>query len=251
MEWIVAVFMCVFGVVIGSFLNVCIYRIPKNISVAKGRSICPGCNSTIKGYDNIPIFSFLFLRGKCRNCSCKISPRYPLVELLGGLTFLLVGYEFSLSYATLIYCIFASVLICVAFIDIDTQEIPDRFHLIILGLAIASFFLVPEILWYERLIGAVAVSVPMFVIALVTGGMGMGDVKLMAVSGLLIGWQAILFGGILGAVLAAFIGVLLIATKRKSRKDKIAFGPYLAIALFVSALYGNEIINWYLSLFMF
>lgn len=244
-------FIFVFGLIIGSFLNVCIYRIPREISVAKGRSLCPNCGAMIHGYDNIPVLSYFILRGKCRNCGQKISFRYPLVELLTGCCFLLVGVCFGLSFETLLYCIFAAILITLSYIDLDTQEIPDRFHLMILGIGMAALFLVPEITWQARLIGAAAVSVPMLVIALLTGGFGIGDVKLMAVSGFLIGWKAVLFAGLLGAVIAAAVSVALIAAKKKTGKDKIAFGPYLAIALFIAALYGDRLIAAYLSLFSF
>ena len=243
------IFLFVLGLVVGSFLNVCIYRIPKGISTCSGRSMCPACGSMIHGYDNIPLLSYLILRGRCRSCGARISPRYPLVELLTGGCFLLCGMTWGLSAETVIFCIFSAVLVTVAFIDLDTQEIPDRFHFIILGLGIAALFLVPQTGWVSRLIGAACVSIPMLVIALATDGFGLGDVKLMAVSGFLLGWKNIVFAALLGAVLAAACALTLIAMKKKTKKDKIAFGPYLAIGLFVAALFGDAIIGAYLSLF--
>ncbi|MDY3751328.1 prepilin peptidase [Christensenella minuta] len=243
------IFLFVLGLIIGSFLNVCIYRIPRGVSVASGRSVCPGCGSMIHGYDNIPVLSYLLLRGKCRSCGARISPRYPLVELLTAGCFLLCGVRYGISIETVLFCVFSAVLVAVAFIDIDTQEIPDRFHFIILGLGIAALFLVPEVGWISRLVGAACISVPMLVIALATDGFGIGDVKLMAVSGFLLGWKNIVFAALAGAVLAAVCALVLIALKRKTKKDKIAFGPYLAIALFTAALFGDTIVSAYLSLF--
>lgn len=244
------IFLFVLGLIIGSFLNVCIYRIPRGISVASGRSACPKCGSMIHGYDNIPLLSYLTLRGKCRNCGARISPRYPLVELLTAVCFLLCGLMYGLSVETAIFCIFSAVLVTIAFIDQDTQEIPDRFHFIILGLGIAALFLVPETDWLSRLIGAACISVPMLLIAFATDGFGLGDIKLMAVSGFLLGWKNIVFAAIIGTVLAAVCALVLIAMKKKTKKDKIAFGPYLAVALFIAALYGDTIVRAYLSLFL-
>ncbi len=246
-----SIFLLVLGLVIGSFLNVCIYRIPKNISVAKGRSMCPSCASAIHGYDNIPVLSYLILRGKCRNCGARISPRYPIVELLCGVCFVLVWLRYGFSWLTPIYCAYAAVLITLAFIDLDTQEIPDRFHIIILGLGVAAVFAVPEPTIVQRLIGAACISVPMFVLALLTGGFGMGDIKLMAASGFLLGWKANVFAALLGCIIAAVVAGILVALKKKTRKDHIAFGPYLAIGLFVAALYADQIINAYIGLFTF
>lgn len=247
---IYSVFIFLLGLVIGSFLNVCIYRVPQGISVVKGRSYCPYCEAQISAKDNIPLVSYLMLRGKCRSCGEKISPQYFFVELLTGIGFLLTWLRFGAIWLTPIYFAFTAVLIFAAFVDIETQEIPDRTHIIILGLAMLAFFLAPEtLLWWERLLGAVVISLPMFLIALLTGGFGMGDVKLMAASGLLLGWKAMLFAGFLGCILAALFAVILIAQKKKSRKDKIAFGPFLAAALFIAALYATNIITAYFSLF--
>lgn len=237
------------GLCIGSFLNVVIYRLPQGLSVAKGRSVCPVCGHTIRAYDNIPLCSYLLLRGRCRDCKAHISPRYPLVELLCGVCFLLVASRFGMQPATLLYCAFAACLIAIACIDWDTQEIPDRFHVILLALGIAAIFLMPQIPLTDRLIGMVCVSVPILLIGLLTGGFGMGDAKLMAAAGLLLGWQATLLAGLLGAVIAATVALALIAAKKRTRKDKIAFGPYLSAALFISALYGQSIIDWYIHLF--
>ncbi len=248
-EILMAVFSFVLGAVLASFLNVCIYRIPKGISVAKGRSVCPACGCEIRAYDNIPLLSFVLLRGKCRDCNSPISKRYPIVEAIGGACFLLAWLRFGLDWQTPVMWAFACVLIPVAFIDLDTQEIPDRFHIILLAIGALSLFLTDGPTISQRLVGAAVISVPMLVIALFTGGFGMGDVKLMAASGFLLGWQGTLFAGFLGCVLAAAIAGILIALKKKTRKDKIAFGPYLAIALFAAGLYAQPIINAYLSLF--
>ncbi|MDL2236354.1 prepilin peptidase [Christensenellaceae bacterium OttesenSCG-928-K19] len=248
-EILMAAFSLALGMVLASFLNVCIYRIPKGKPVAAGRSVCPKCGHEIRAWDNIPIVSYFLLKRKCRDCGATISVRYPVVEAIGGVCFLLTWLRFGMAWETPVIWTFACVLILIAFIDLDTQEIPDRFHLIILGLGIASFFLTDGPGIWQRLIGAAVISVPLLVISLATGGFGMGDVKLMAVSGFLLGWQATLFAGFAGCVLAAVVAGVLIAQKKKTRKDKIAFGPYLAIALFAAALYAQPIIGAYLSLF--
>ncbi|MEA4853932.1 MAG: prepilin peptidase [Christensenella sp.] len=252
MQWIITtayLFLFLLGLVVGSFLNVCIYRIPKRITVVTGRSMCPSCGAMIHGYDNIPVVSYLILRGKCRNCGARISPRYPIVELLCAFCFTLCGTVFGVSANTPIFCAFSAVLILVAFIDMDTQEIPDRFHFIILGLGIISIWLAPQISLVERLIGAACVSGPMLLIILFTDGFGMGDVKLMAASGFLLGWQNTLFAALCGTISAAVVSLILIALKRKTRRDRIPFGPYLSAGLFVAALYGQTVIHAYLSLF--
>jgi leader peptidase (prepilin peptidase)/N-methyltransferase len=245
------VFAFVLGLCIGSFLNVCIYRIPLGISVARGRSICPNCSRTLKPYDMVPVLSYIILGGKCRFCSARISPRYPFVELLGGVCFLAPALIYGFSPLAPLYMAFLAVLIPVAFIDAEHGIIPDRFHFMILALAIAGFFLQPGITWLERLIGCFAVSLPMLIIALATGGFGGGDIKLMAASGLLLGWQLTLLAFFIGAITSALYA--LIALRRKvpdeDGKRRMPFGPFLALGLALSALFGSAVIGWYLSLY--
>jgi leader peptidase (prepilin peptidase)/N-methyltransferase len=162
-----------------------------------------------------------------------------------------VWLRFGFSWASVIFCAYAAILITLSFIDLDTQEIPDRFHIMILCLGIASVFAIPGPGIAQRLIGAACISLPMLVLALLTGGFGMGDIKLVAASGFLVGWQASLVAALIGCITAAAAAAVLIALKKRSRKDKIAFGPYLAMGFFVAALYADQIINAYLGLFSY
>lgn len=244
----------IYGLVIGSFLNVCIYRIPKKVSVSKGRSHCPSCDQTLTALDLVPVFSYLFLRGKCRHCKVKISPRYALVELLTAFAFALVYVNFGLTLYAILACILTCVLIVVAFIDLDTKEINDRMHVIIIGLAVVNLVsLVSQTgdisVIRPYVIGFLIVSVPMLLIAMLTGGFGGGDIKLMAASGLFLGAAVNVVAFFIGAFIAALIAVIMLITKRADRKSQIAFGPYLAMGIYLSMLYGQEMIDAYVSLF--
>lgn len=238
----------VFGLVIGSFLNVCIYRIPRKESVVTVPSHCPDCNTKLKPYDLIPVFSYLFLKGKCRYCSAKISIRYPLVESLNALLFLLCYLRFGLSIHLIPKLILCSVLLVISAIDIDTQEIPNGAVILIIILGIANVFSDPGLDWKQGLIGFFAASVPMLIIALISnGGMGGGDIKLMAAAGLFLGWKNILIAFFFSCLIAGLTGVILIVGKKRGRKDKIPFGPFLALGILTAMFYGMDIIRWYLQ----
>ncbi|HBN84106.1 MAG TPA: prepilin peptidase, partial [Clostridiales bacterium] len=175
------VLVLVFGLVIGSFLNVCIYRIPRKESVVTVPSHCTGCNVKLKPYDLIPVFSFLILKGRCRTCSEKISIRYPVIESLNALLYLICYWRFGFAFHIIPKMILCSTLLVISAIDIDTQEIPNGSVLLIIILGLANIFMDPSLTWKDGLIGFIAVSVPMLIIALISnGGMGGGDIKLMA-----------------------------------------------------------------------
>lgn len=235
----------ILGVIIGSFLNVCIYRIPKGESVARGRSHCTNCGKTLGATELIPVISYLFLRGKCKSCKVRISPRYALVELLCGCVFTLAYAAFGVSARGIITALFYAVLIVVSFIDLDTMEIPNGAHIIIIALSVASVLLVPEISIIDRLIGLVCVSVPFLLISLFTGGFGGGDIKLLAVSGLLLGWKGVLTGALIAIVVGACVGV---AYKLITHKRKMPFGPFLSLGLAAGAIIGEPLITWYIGL---
>jgi leader peptidase (prepilin peptidase)/N-methyltransferase len=238
-----------FGVSIGSFLNVLVYRIPLHISVARGRSFCPKCNHALAARDLVPLFSWLALRGKCRYCKAPISARYFLVELTMGLLAVLCFLLFPPQVAAL-YALVAAILIVVTLIDADTQEIPDRMNVALLAAGVAAIFLVPEVTLLSRVIGFFTVSVPLLVIALlIAGAFGMGDVKLMAAAGFLLGWKGALVALFIALILGGVYGVYLLATKKKGRKEHFAFGPALCVGVFVSLLFGVWIIDWYFTLF--
>ncbi len=244
-----------FGLIIGSFLNVCIYRLPKKISVAKGRSYCPKCEKTLTPLMLIPVLSYIFLRGKCGHCAEKISPRYAAVEIITAILFAICGYIYGIMLLELavIYAIFFAVLVVIAFIDIDTMEIPDRLHLIIAILAIPKMIIYPEEI-VAMLIGAVAISVPMAVLAVVTGGFGGADIKLMAAAGLLIGTNGIVMSFLFAVIIMGSLGMILIIRKilfKREYTSKVAFCPALAIGIVGGTLFGEQIVNWYLELIFF
>jgi leader peptidase (prepilin peptidase) / N-methyltransferase len=239
-----------FGCIIGSFLNVCIYRIPQHESIVVGSSHCPKCLTPIRPYDLIPIFSFVMLRGKCRTCKAKISFRYPAIELLTGCLFLGAFLRYSYSWNTLIGFVFSAVLVVIAMIDFDTMDIYNEFQFIIIGLAIFSIIVLKGNL-IDHLIGSVMISAPFFLIAYFTQGLGGGDIKLMAAGGLLLGVQSIAVASMIGIISGGIIAAFLLIFKKKGMKSMIPFGPFLCIGLYVAYLFGTTIFQWYFSLFMY
>jgi leader peptidase (prepilin peptidase)/N-methyltransferase len=250
----------VFGLITGSFLNVCIYRLPREISIVSPPSACPGCNNPIKPWDNIPIISYLFLRGKCRNCGERISIRYPLVELLNGLLYLLIVYFFGFGWQFIPLFVFVSAMIAITFIDLEFQIIPDVITLpgIVIGV-ISSVFFLPDPLFniYESdmltglinsLIGILLGGGLFFLIAVVSkGGMGGGDIKMMAMVGAFMGWKAVLLVTFIGSLAGSLVGIMLMLFKGKSRKTKVPFGPFLAMGSLITLFLGGKIITWYLG----
>ena len=242
-------FFMIYGVCIGSFLNVLIYRIPLGISVAKGRSMCPNCKHTLKAIDLIPIFSYLSLKGKCRYCKANISNRYAIVELLTGIIFGICGVNFGFSYYALIMCLFCSSLIVAAYIDFDKGYIPDRIHIFIFILAIATIFLKSETSLLDRILGTLIIPIIMLLISAITnGGIGMGDVKLFAVCGLLLGLKLTIPAFFGGYILALIALIPKIVKKELQKSQAVPMAPFFAMSLFIMALWGNELILWYISL---
>ncbi len=236
------------GAIFGSFLNVVIYRLPRHESIVHGSSHCTNCQTPIKAYDLIPIISYLILGGKCRKCHHPISLRYPLIELLTAVCFYLMYQTFGLNFNLAIGLILTTILIIITMIDIDTMDIYDRFHIMILGLAITYLFITP-VPMIEHVIGFFIISIPLYVIAYLTGGIGGGDIKLMAVSGLLLGYKATLVAFFIAVVLGGIVAMGLLVTKQKERGSQMAFGPFLCLGIYFAYLYGNQIFNWYLTLF--
>ena len=248
------------GLIIGSFLNVCIYRIPRGLSIILPSSRCPSCNTPIKPWDNIPIVSYILLRGKCRYCKVRISLRYPLVELLNAVLYLMVFLRFGFGLHTAVYFVFSSALIVITFIDIDFQIIPDRITLpgIPLGLLAGSLLLPDPFLraaqlgWKGSLIGALSGFLFYYFVA-VAGekifkkeAMGGGDIKMMAMVGGFLGWKGIILTTFLGSLFGSVIGIFMIIFKGRERGSLIPFGPFLALGAVVSLFFGQEIIIWYL-----
>ncbi len=245
---IVYLYVFILGIVVGSFLNVVIYRLPLGISIAKGRSFCPSCKSPIKATQNIPLFSFLFLRGRCSHCGGKISWRYPLVEGLTGVLAMVSFWVFGLSLQFLIVFIATALLITIAFIDLDTMTIPNSLVIALIVPALASFFVFPEISLISRLIGIVVVSAPMLLLTLIIpDAFGGGDIKLMAVAGFMIGFANTLLATFIALLLGGGLAIYILAKKKGGKH--IAFGPYLCIGIYLAQNFGTAIIGCYFSLF--
>ncbi|TYC87570.1 prepilin peptidase [Acetobacterium wieringae] len=247
-QFILYLYIFVIGMVIGSFLNVVIYRMPREISVAKGRSFCPNCNAPIKGYHNIPIFSYLWLRGKCADCGGPIAIRYPLVELFSGLLAVLIFAVYGFSFAWLVVFSAGAILICITMIDFDTMTIPNGLIIALMIPALLSFFVFPEVGLLSRVIGIFIISLPMLVLALfIPDAFGGGDIKLMAVAGFMLGWGNTLLAAFIGIILGGVVAVYLLV--KKTADKHMAFGPYLCIGIMTGLLFGDIIIYWYLNLF--
>lgn len=250
METCIVLTICfIYGLLIGSFLNVCIYRIPEKQSVVVVRSHCMSCGKQIKWYDLVPLVSFLILRGRCRYCKAKLSWQYPAVEALNGILYGIIVLVNGFNITSILYCLATSALLALSIIDWRTYEIPPSFNIFIGILGIIRLILdLPH--WYNYVIGFVSVSGFLLLIFLVTKGrgIGFGDVKLMAAAGLLLGWKLIILSLGLGCVLGSIIHITLMYVKDKDRV--LAFGPYLSLGIFISMLYGEQIIEWYLHMFM-
>ncbi|EOD00109.1 prepilin peptidase [Caldisalinibacter kiritimatiensis] len=237
------------SLIVGSFLNVCIYRIPRGESIAYPPSHCPKCDSKLKPIDLIPILSFIINKGKCRYCGEPISLQYPLIEALNAILYIILYLKFGFSLEFLQYALLSSLLIVISTIDYHYKIIPDK--LIIFGiicrlLLITLYNFKPNII--NGTIGLLIGGGIFLVIAIITNGaMGGGDIKLMAMLGLWLGWKYILLTTLLSFVIGAIISMLLLIFKVKSRKDFIPFGPFISIAAYIAAVYGNELIQFYIN----
>ncbi|MCX8030878.1 MAG: prepilin peptidase [Thermodesulfovibrionales bacterium] len=246
-----------FGLIVGSFLNVCIYRLPRGISIVTPPSSCPSCNSSIKPWHNIPVLSYLLLFGKCRSCSEKISIRYPLIELLNGVLYLTANFLFGFGWHLIPIFGFLSSMIVITFIDLDFQIIPDLITLpgILLGLLSATlimpdpFDLNENVGFSNSIIGLLLGGGLFFLIAVLSrGGMGGGDIKMMAMVGAFLGWKAVLMVTFIGSLVGSVFGIFLMLFKGKGRKTKVPFGPFLSFGSIVTLFLGNIILKWYLNI---
>jgi leader peptidase (prepilin peptidase)/N-methyltransferase len=278
MVWL---FVAAFGLVVGSFLNVLVYRIPRRLDFVRGFSFCPDCQHRLGPADLVPVFSYLALGRKCRYCHKPISPRYMLVELTAGVLALCAWRAFVPRFglaaaaapapnlsapllqanrwlagdaapilAAVLWFAVLSILLVVALIDADTMEIPDGLNIALAVCGILAALVGPEMALPARLIGALCVSVPLLVISLlIPGAFGGGDVKLMAAAGLLLGWQCTLLAAFIGIVIGGIWGVYLLASGKSGAKGHFAFGPALCVGIAVAMFFGDAIIGWYLGSF--
>lgn len=248
--WIaVGILIFMAGASVFSFLNVVIYRVPRHLSFVTGRSMCPHCGKTLRGADMVPVLNWIFLRGKCHYCKAPISLRYPLVELTGGAAALLCVWRFGFSTEAALVFVFLSILTVIAFVDQDTMEIPNGFVIAVLVTAVVSMICLPEPGIAERLIGMLAVSVPLFLMTVVIpGAFGGGDIKLMAAAGLFLGWRMAFLSFFFAVLGGGIYGIYLLVSGRKERKDHFAFGPFLCIGMTAAVFVGEEVLSWYLGL---
>lgn len=243
-----AIVIFLFGIVIGSFLNVCIFRIPLEQEVVKTHSHCMTCGYQLKWYDNIPIISYLCLGGKCRKCKTKIPVQYPIVEASNGILYVLVFMIVGWDIKTILYCLLGSALIVLSVIDFRIYEIPSGINVFILVLGLIRLFTdLPN--WSLYLIGFLAISALLEIILLASGGkaIGGGDVKLMAVAGLLLGWKLIILAFFLGCILGSIIHLTRMKISGEGRV--LAMGPYLSMGIMIAALWGDTMIHFYLASF--
>lgn len=237
----------IFGITIGSFLNVCIYRIPLHQSIVTVSSHCMTCGRKLKWYDMIPVFSWLLLGGKCRNCKSKISLQYPVIESLNGILYVVICLVNGMDLLSLIYCLMTSALLTLSLIDWRTYEIPPGINafLFILGVAAAEL---DRGKLLSHLAGMVCVSGFLGILYLISRGraIGGGDIKLMFACGLILGWKQIILAFLLGCIIGSVIHLIRIRVQGEGHV--LAMGPYLSAGIFLAALWGNAWISWYISL---
>jgi leader peptidase (prepilin peptidase)/N-methyltransferase len=216
--------------------------------------MCPNCDTLIPFYDNIPVFSYLWLKGQCRRCQIKISLRYPIVELLGGLFALATYLKFGLGIETLIYYLFFAALLAVTFIDIDHRIIPDVITLPGIPICFAASFALPAITYKDALLGILIGGGSLFLVAWIYSlltkkeGMGGGDIKLLAMMGAIVGWQGVLFTIFVASLVGTLAGLAVMLQSRTGIKLAVPFGPFLAIGAITYIFFGTQLISWYFNI---
>lgn len=236
----------ILGLVIGSFLNVCIYRIPRGKSIVYPPSSCPSCGMRIKWYDNIPVLSYIVLKGRCRYCKSRISPIYPLVELLTAVYSLLVYLKFGITLNTAFYLIFGYILIVASFIDFFHYIIPDSLTLSLAFVGIVYGLFNHELI--HSIIGLVFGFVLLYIVAVLgkaifkKEAMGGGDIKLLAALGTFVGVKGVLFTLFVASFFGSFVGIVLIASGNAKMSQRLPFGPYLSLSAIIYIFVGAELI---------
>ena len=254
MDGLVVVLCGVLGLAVGSFLNVVIWRVPRKVSVVRPPSHCPQCETPIRPTDNVPVLSWLLLAGKCRHCGNRIPVRYPVVEASCGVLFAAVAARFGTAWDLPAYLVLTAALLAISLIDLEHFIVPDRITapLTVSALALLGLAAVGEADGWRfgrAVLGGLAFFAFLLLLNLLyPKGMGMGDVKLAFSLGLSLGWLGwgqVFLGGFLSFLLGAVVGVGLIATGIKGRKDVVPFGPFLALGTMLTILWGDPILRWY------
>ena len=250
---LIEIYVFFLGMCVGSFMNVCIYRLPNAKSIVRPRSMCPKCGNPIRFYDNIPLFSYLWLRGRCRHCNTSISFRYPMVEVMAGFFALIVYLWFGITLKAFVYYAFIATLLVITFIDIDHYIIPDVITLPGIPICFLASFALPTVTYKDALLGILAGGGSLFAVAwiyhLLTGkeGMGGGDIKLLSMIGALLGWKGVFFTIFVSSAFGTLIGSAVMLYTRKDRKLAVPFGPFLAMGAIVYVFFGSEILYWYIN----
>ena len=242
----------IIGLCIGSFLNVCIYRIPKEESIVFPASHCTSCGHELKFYELIPVFSYIFLRGRCIKCKSKISIKYPLIEVLNGLLYLLLFIKYGLSFNFIFYCLLVSLLIVISIIDLESKYVYSSTTIV--GVLLAIIYIIigaylGEVKILNNLLGGLIGYGIIFLIIILTGGMGEGDADIAGICGLFVGIKGVLVALFLAIILGGIFASIVLILKIKDRKSEIAFGPYIAIGTLIWLLIGQKILTLYVSFF--
>jgi leader peptidase (prepilin peptidase)/N-methyltransferase len=242
----------IFGLVVGSFLNVVIYRVPRHESLVRPGSHCPGCGAAIRWYDNIPVLGWCALHGRCRACKERISVRYPLVEAFTGASFGLAAWRYGVSWGLLLAWFVVAVLICLALIDLDHMIVPSIISLPAAAVGLgASIAIHPERWWLYLAAAAGAAAFCFLLVVAWPGGAGMGggDVTMALFVGGVLGFPGVLLGFFLAFLIGFFVGMYVLIVLKRSRKTQLPFGPFLSIGTYVALFGGEQIIHGYLGLF--
>lgn len=245
------VFIIIFGLIIGSFLNVCIYRIPLEQSISYPPSHCCSCNHRLNPFDLIPMVSYLFLKGRCRYCEEKISIIYPLIELLNSTLYLIIFYNYGLTFEFFKYSVLSSLLIVISIIDYKTQDVYTS--TILFGVILSIIFMVLDLFInknyiYTYIIGGTIGFLILSTIVVTTKGMGIGDAEIILVCGLFLGIKGSIFTLFLGIIIGGIVGTTILILKLKDKKEAMAFGPCLAVASITYVLFGDYMINFYFKI---
>ncbi|SMC25216.1 type 4 prepilin peptidase 1 Aspartic peptidase. MEROPS family A24A [Desulfacinum hydrothermale DSM 13146] len=254
MEPLIEIFLVAVGCCLGSFFNVVIHRLPSRQSLVFPGSRCPSCRSPIAWYDNLPLLSYLLLRGRCRSCKARISLRYPLVELLTGILALLLYRQFGLGFSFVLFFIFSALLLLIAFIDLDTYLIPDVLSLSGLVVGLIASLVGSHLSWSDSLLGALLGGGLFYAVAWAyqalrkQDGLGGGDIKLLAMIGAFTGWQGVVFTIFVSSVLGTAVGLgMMVRHREKMASARIPFGPFLSLGAICYLFWGKAVFQWYLG----
>ncbi|MBD8034541.1 prepilin peptidase [Solibacillus merdavium] len=251
MDIMYTIFAGIFGLVLGSFYNVVGLRIPKKESIVTPPSHCVKCNRRLRAFELIPVFSYVFLRGKCRTCGVKVSPIYAFTELVTGLLLAFATWQLGITWELAVALLFISLLVIINVSDIAYMLIPDKILLFFLPLLIVGRILSPLEPWWDSIVGAVLGFSLLLLIAIISkGGMGGGDIKLFLLIGLVLGTYNTLLTLFLASIIGTIVGIVILKVRRKGRKTPVPFGPSIAIASIVVYFYGEQIIDLYLNLLL-